>query len=135
MGILICFGSASTAFAYTPHFQIDMLDDQSFESANLDSSQWVEFTEGQKSSFEILECIPYDTFFIDENGNVFEIDNGSSKEKSICLHAYIPGTVSIHNIVGKGCRIEVYNASRCNLCGKVVIKEHRSTIYNDICLH
>lgn len=135
MGMLICLGSTSTAFAYTPHFQIDMLDEQSFESAHLNSSQWIEFTEGQKNPFEIVEYIPYDTFFTDENGNVFEIDNGSSKEKSICLHEYIPGTVTIHINVGKGCRIEVYNASRCNLCRKVVRKEHRSTIYNDICLH
>lgn len=135
MGMLICLGSTSTALAYTPHFQIDMLDDQSFESANLDSAQWIEFNEGDKNPYITVEHIPYDTFFRDENGNVFEIGNESSKEKRSCSHEYIPGTVITHVHIGEGCRIDVYNASRCNRCGKVIRKEHLSTIYNDICLH
>ena len=73
--------------------------------------------------------------FIDENGNTFEIDDGILNEKAFCSHKYVSGTLSIHTAIGKKCRVDVYNAKRCSLCGNVIRKELLYTTTYNTCPH
>ena len=133
VGILICTVGTSTVFAYDNNPRMEIHGEGSVEDLQLNSSQWADFnTEG---TFEELEETPFDTFFIDENGNTFEIDDGILNEKAFCSHKYVSGTLSIHTAIGKKCRVDVYNAKRCSLCGNVIRKELLYTTTYNTCPH
>ncbi len=133
VGMLICTVGTSTVFAYDNTPQMEILGEGSLEDIQLNSSQWADFN--PEGTLEELEEIPFDNFFTDENGNIFETDAGISKEKSACIHKYVSGTLSNHTIIGKKCTVDVYKAKRCSLCRNVIRKEHLYTITYDICPH
>ena len=133
VGILICTVGTSTVFAYDNAPRMEILGEGSLEEIQLNASEWSDFN--PEGTLEELEEAPFDTFFTDENGNIFEINDDISNEKAYCTHKYVSGTQSDHMIIGKKCRIDVYNAKRCSLCGNVILKEHlHATTYN-ICPH
>ena len=111
VGILICTLGTSTVFAYDNAPRMEIHGEGSLEDLQLNASEWSDFNPGE--TFEVLEDAPFDTFFTDENGNIFEIDDGISNDKAYCTHKYVSGTQSYHTTIGKGCRMDVYSAGRC----------------------
>ena len=133
VGILICTVGTSTVFAYDNAPRMEILGEGSLEDIQQNTSEWSDFN--PEGTFEELEEVPFDTFFTDDNGNIFEIDDDISNEKAYCTHNYVSGKQSVHTTSGKECRIDVYSARRCTLCGNVLRKERLYTASYDICPH
>ena len=133
VGILICTVGTSTVFAYDNAPRMEILGEGSLEDIQQNTSEWSDFN--PEGTFEELEEVPFDTFFTDDNGNIFEIDDDISNEKAYCTHKYVSGRQSVHTTSGKECRIDVYSARRCTLCGNVLRKERLYTASYDICPH
>ncbi len=133
VGILICTVGTSTVFAYDNAPRMEILGEGSLEDIQQNTSEWSDFN--PEGTFEELEEVPFDTFFTDDNGNIFEIDDDISNEKAYCTHKYVSGKQSVHTTSGKECRIDVYSARRCTLCGNVLRKERLYTASYDICPH
>lgn len=83
------------------------------------------------------EYLPYERFFIDDNGNVYNIDDTNGDAKVFCVHDYsIHGVYSVHNKDGKGgCTVEEYASDKCSKCGNVVCNELLNTHTYKYCPH
>ncbi len=88
----------------------------------------------------------YEIQFVDENGNVYEIEDencicseenaGSAGLARSCNHDYVAGTVSKHWSKDDGsCIVKVYDAKRCYFCGLVVSGEQISETKYMKCPH
>ena len=73
VGILICTVGTSTVFAYDNAPRMEILGEGSLEDIQQNTSEWSDFN--PEGTFEELEEVPFDTFFTDDNGNIFEIDD------------------------------------------------------------
>lgn len=87
-----------------------------------------EFEEGfcLDSTYEYVaekdfEVLPYDYFFIDEDGNVFDLSEYSASSYSDCSHAFSSkGTVKEHRKKADGsCEVIHREAWKCSNCGFV----------------
>lgn len=61
----------------------------------------------------------YDECFVDENGNVYPIEE--NKERAACKHTYVNGNYQKHKKSGAGCRMDYYHGKRCSKCGNLVM--------------
>lgn len=105
-------------------FVQDGATEQDFEEAGFDD--WV------VEEFEFL----YDQEFVDESGNIYPIEEQDAVVYATCQHQYVSGTAKEHiKDANGGCTITQYKASRCSLCGKVVVGEEISTTYYKVCTH
>ncbi len=123
--LLICAIGSTIAFAYEAPQKLDLVDfDPSHEYL-------FSFSAGQEVSK--AEVLPYESFFTDEEGNIFPMNTSTVAPKIGCLHHLVEGTVSEHtkNSSG-GCLVIVREGWRCSICGYVksgdVISETKYTI-------
>ncbi|MDE7184369.1 MAG: M56 family metallopeptidase [Lachnospiraceae bacterium] len=79
--------------------------------------------------------IRFDEQFIDENGNIYPLQEPASDVYKSCSHEYRSGTVSSHTRNPDGsCLTIVYSAKRCIKCGEVetlkdnIISEFKHTV-------
>lgn len=61
----------------------------------------------------------YDECFVDENGNVYPIEE--NKERAACKHTYVNGDYQKHKKSGAGCRMDYYHGKRCSKCANIVM--------------
>jgi len=73
------------------------------------------------------------SYFIDEDGNMYEINE--NKAKAPCNHSYYSGTYTVHTKNGNGCIMDYYNAKRCTKCGNVVLGTRYNTVTYAVCTH
>lgn len=112
--IIFCCG-AMTAMAYEKPEEMQI--NENFREGELTDS-WTVFTEGELESD--YEEIPFEQFFTDEEGNVFENNQEvKSNTRASCSHQYVNGISTKHIKNGKSCVVKKYNAKRCRACGYV----------------
>lgn len=125
--LMLSIGLGSTlTFAGTEKVQIENTtesigsdEDLEFNSDNFCSSE-------NDAHFSLSNtALPYDTFFTDEDGNIFPCED--CQPQVLCIHSYVKGTVTAHKKVGAGCRVNYFNAKRCKICGSTVIYDLYST--------
>lgn len=109
MGLACMLGSA-TVFAYEPPGGLEVTE---------------AYTEGCEYSYvdgakrPEIQDMPYEYFFVDKTGNIYELDENSLSRVDGCSHTYdIAGTITRHikNSSG-GCMVRSYEALRCSKCG------------------
>ena len=97
---------------------------QDFEKAGFDD--W------GMEEFEFL----YDVEFVDEDGNVYSVEEQDAVVYAVCQHQYVSGTFKEHiKDANGGCTVTLYEASRCSLCGNVVIGKKIYTLHYEVCTH
>ena len=127
---LICMAGGMTAFAYDPPKALEAGDQKvNFEIEFIDGIEPEEMIE--------IESMPYLLYFVDENGEVFELDEKDLSERAICNHNYgEKGTIKEHIKNSNGsCTIKIYEGRKCSKCGKILLEELISTIFSEYCLH
>lgn len=81
--------------------------------------------------YEIL----YDRQFIDEEGNIYPIEEGVSTA-AVHTHRWVSGTITVHNKTADGgCVIYEYASQRCLRCGIVEQGELINTLISTKCNH
>lgn len=76
----------------------------------------------------------YDNQFVDQAGNVYEVQE--AERRFYCEHEYIEGMQQLHvDLEDGGCRVEFYNAKRCQLCGYLIDIELVSKTEYTVCPH
>lgn len=108
-----------------------------------ESEPWDDLTEGEFAfRFEGEEfgwdvevgTICYDYQFVDEDGNIYEID--SKNGRAGCDHDYQNGITQKHTKKSDGsCRVDTYESLRCAKCGHVLKKTLQSTTKYTVCPH
>ena len=67
-----------------------------------------------------VEELPYEQFFADKAGNVYEIKDDNNYTRAACKHKYAAGTTTSHSKNSSGdCSATTYEAQRCTSCGYV----------------
>lgn len=131
-GALIFILGGSTVFAYeTPTIVEYDLEKGEFnlhqeEEFNLHPEG--EFVAGDKKDPE--ESIPFERYFTDKDGNIYEATN--LEQKAGCVHSYVSGEYKEHNRKSDGsCVMSYYDANRCTKCGYVkILNGNKTEIYN-----
>ena len=83
-----------------------------------------------------VEELPYEQFFVDDAGNVYEIKGDSNDTRAACKHKYVAGTTTSHSKNSSGgCTVTVYEAQRCLLCGYIKKGDKINLITYEKCLH
>lgn len=87
----------------------------------------------EDSAIEAAESIyPIDSF-VDDEGNVYEISDTSSRIG--CTHNMISGTCQKHYKNGEGCTVKIYDADYCTKCEYLVLHSLINTITYTKCPH
>lgn len=129
MTALICVMGGLTVCAYDPPVNIT---DQSYGYSEHGFD--FQFTVG-KLKLEVEE-LPYEHFFVDDAGNVYEINVDNNYTRAVCKHKYVAGTVTSHSKNSSGgCTLTYYEAQRCSLCGYVKKGEEISSTRYQKCPH
>lgn len=80
----------------------------------------IEFTISTEAPEQVKEELPYDCFFTDINGTIYDAEDHGEISKTICKHEYISGITTRHRRDGKGgCALEKYEAQICKICHNV----------------
>lgn len=129
--ILICIAGGMTIFAYETPQTISFPDDMGGMSREQEIRFYVQ------GELEIgTEELPYDYFFTDESGNIYNLDGGEYNTQASCSHKYVLGnTTSHHKNSSGGCTIKSLEAWRCSKCGNVKIGEEISSTTYKKCPH
>lgn len=81
----------------------------------------------------------HDTFFVDEDGNVYYdifTDADEIRNYRACNHTYKSGMYSTHDTNSSGgCTITYYQGKRCTQCGHTILEQRISSLTYDICPH
>ena len=125
MMIFICIAGGFTAFAYeSPHKIIGNKDNDFYFDGK--------FIKEEKTQ----ESIPYEQYFIDVIGTIYEVKELHSSERSDCIHEYKNGTYKIHKKNSNGeCTITEYDSQICIFCVSVKIDDKISTTTYKKCPH
>lgn len=125
---LTCMVGTGTAFAYNPPVTIDIGEE--------DFSQNYSFISDANIENE-FEDMPYDYFFIDENGNTYDMVRKDVGNRAICDHQFTEsGTVQSHNKKSDGsCEVVYREGWRCLLCGYVKLGSVIKTVTYPKCPH
>ena len=141
------FLSSFTAFAYDDvkvWRDNDIEDTERFFKADVafvpDGEDGVEIGFYRDTQEYINMDIIYDMQFIDEEGNIFEIEDHARDDalstNAVCSHQYVSGTVTEHVRDGAGgCTVTHYSAQRCSKCGVIVKGAKINTIIYETCPH
>lgn len=130
--VAICLCAMPTAFAYSDPLAMDVDSVDSFVDSNMGDFTFEDDTPILTSQSSGL---PYDSFFTDESGNVYDASS-SKPEKGVCSHLYGNGTYSAHTPNGSGgCKVVEYYAQRCKLCGHIIVGEEKATHTYKVCPH
>ncbi len=107
----ICMVGGITAFAYdAPNVFVD--------NERYKNREEITITIGTLEQKQ--EVLSYDYFFVDKNGNVYDMNRGNESSKAICAHRYVEGIVTKHIPDGQGgCTFKEYEAQVCELCHSV----------------
>ena len=129
MTALISLMGGLTVCAYNP--PVNITDHRYGYSENGFDFQ---FTAGELK-LEVEE-LPYEQFFVDDAGNVYEIKDDNNYTRAACKHKFVAGTTTSHikNSSG-GCTVTYYEAQRCLLCGYVKTGEEISFTRYGKCPH
>ena len=78
-----------------------------------------------------VEELPYEYFFADDAGNIYEIKDENNYTRAACKHKFVAGTTTSHSKNSSGgCSVTTYKAQRCSSCGYVKTGDKiKSTIY------
>lgn len=128
----ICTCALPTAFAYSKPVEVELNSADTY--LDVDSNAFVP-DNGDFADSDIISDFPYDAFFTDEDGNVYEFVS-SEAEKSICPHDFVSGTYTTHkaNSTG-GCTVRYYSAQRCIICGNLIVGDLTHTTTYTVCPH
>lgn len=80
-----------------------------------------------------LDFNSVDEYFIDSEGNVYEIH--PNEHRIVCNHVYVNGQLQKHSSVGNGCKVYIYNAQLCKICGTTIQGTLINTISYTTCIH
>ncbi len=119
--LMLSIGFGST-FVYAGATEVEVANNTSSISSEKElcfNSTEFHAEDSHAAPTETIAEIPFDKYFTDEDGNVFPCDEIQSRV--LCIHSYVTGTVSAHEKIGTGCKMEFYHAKRCKICGKTVI--------------
>ena len=87
---------------------------------------------GQQKRFAKIE---YPVQFIDEDGNVYNVENIHTRE-ACTNHNYVSGKVTKHIKNSDGsCEVRYYDGKRCSTCGHVVYGRLTDSEYHETCPH
>ncbi|MDE7199926.1 MAG: hypothetical protein K2O15_13740 [Lachnospiraceae bacterium] len=142
---VLAFANSMTVFAYrdTLHQEVSVnvspeevteyliTDDFSFMPDGVDGPE----VEG----FEPLEemKIIYNKQFVDEEGKIYPYsDEETITTYRSCNHDFVSGTANDHTKYSDGsCKVVVYRAQRCGICGYVIRGEVTKTVTYTVCPH
>jgi len=109
---LICLSGAVSTFAYEPPSGIDVAEPH---------TEGTEYTFTPEAERPPIPDMPYDYFFTDQAGNVYELDESNLSLKAGCSHIYeVAGTITRHarNSSG-GCTVKDYESLKCSKCSYI----------------
>lgn len=147
LGIVVTavMANSLTALAYGKVQEVDIPWEED------DSSHWIDgeayFFEDGATAHDFEEAgfedwvIPeyaflYDYEFVDESGNIYPVTEQDAVVHATCQHQYVSGTYKEHvKDANGGCTITQYEASRCSLCGRVVVGDIIGSSYLRVCPH
>lgn len=95
-----------------------------------------DFEEAGFEDWDMPECdFLYDFEFVDKSGNIYSVEEQDVVVHAICQHQYVSGTYKEHvKDANGGCTITQYEASRCSLCGNIVLGDILASSYQKVCL-
>lgn len=95
--------------------------------------------ESKVKMFEPLKemNIVYDKQFVDEKGEIYPYsDEETITTYRSCSHDFVSGTANEHTKYSDGsCKVIVYRARRCNICGYVNRDDVIKTVTYKVCPH
>lgn len=128
--VLICMLGGLTVCAYDAPLNVDSLEETERQDQVFD----FQFTLGE-AEIE-MEELPYEQFFTDEDGNVYELKSEENISKSACTHRYVAGTYTAHSRNREGgCTVTYYEARRCSKCSNVIKGKEINTVTYKKCPH
>ncbi len=127
-----------TVFAYEDVYYQELEGDPAVveqEAEDLLNSDILFVPKGMKQQSIYFDTILYDYQFVDEEGNIYPIEENVSAMTD-CEHTYVDGTTQKHTVYGSGrCTIDYYEAQRCTKCGHVVRGDYITTASFSVCIH
>lgn len=128
--LLICILGGITTSAYDPPASITIHED------TISSQQGSDFQFVAGELQPIVEELPYDFFFVDDVGNVYNLNEKEIVSKLSCTHKYVSGTSSLHKKDSNGgCKTTYYESWRCSLCGNIKLGKEINTLTYKKCPH
>lgn len=145
LAAVLAFANSITVFAYrdTIHQEVseNTLQEEVTEYVQIDNFTFIpDEAEGE----ELLELelpeeieIIYDKQFVDMEGNIYQYsDEDIVTTYRSCSHDFVSGTSREHNSYSDGsCKVRVYRAQRCDICGYVIRGDLISTTTFVVCPH
>lgn len=127
---VICVMSGLTVFAYEAPL---IIETKNGENIVFDENNTFLAFIGSEVEFEKM---PYDCFFTDYNGNIFETSEIDVNPKAGCIHDFTDGTFVQHTAKGDGgCSVTYYSAQRCIYCDYLIINAKENTVSYENCPH
>lgn len=132
------FVNSLTAFAY-PDVQDIKLDGTSKNYEDRLNGALVNDTlfvpDGMEDPNEdVVDEVYYDSQFIDEEGNVYPVEEISTHEA--CTHTYVSGTYAEHaRLNNGGCTYTTFSAQRCSKCGNLIVGDMIYSTTYTVCPH
>ncbi len=85
----------------------------------------------------VAKDILYDDYFVDENGQIYEITDPKQPARVVCFsHQFVEGTKTVHKKDSNGgCTTKYYHAKRCQKCGYLVTGDLYQTLTCKVCTH
>lgn len=132
-GLIGCVLSTGVALAYeAPRIEKDQGEEYSID---FDTDSYISLD--SNADLSDIEEIPYDDFFVDENGQIYEITEQNQQQRAVCFsHQFLSGTKKVHKKDGNGgCTVKYYHAQICEKCGYIVVGDLYQTITYQVCTH
>lgn len=123
---LVCMTGGITCFAYNPPTTI--LNDSEYEI----NEEFSFMTEEMEA-----EVLPYDFFFEDEEGNVYDANDVQEDSRALCSHDFcVQGTSTTHNKDGNGgCVVRKFESVKCIYCNTIKVGNLISSTTYTTCPH
>lgn len=129
VGMLGCVMSTGVAFAYEePQATVSESEDYFMDMDAVSDEFFYD------DPVITMDAMPYDDFFVDENGQIYEV---TGQRRVVCTqHSFVSGTHVVHMLDGKGgCVTKYYHAKRCQRCGLLVSGDLYRTVTEKVCTH
>ena len=83
------------------------------------------------------EVLPYDFFFEDEEGNVYDANDVQEDSRALCSHDFcVQGTSTTHNKDGNGgCVVRKFESVKCIYCNTIKVGNLISSTTYTTCPH
>lgn len=134
--ILLCvvfFMDSWTVLAYPDVKEIEVDSSEEFHS-NADVFFVEEGVAGPYGNLDYV--IMYEKQFVDEEGNIYPVQEELSTAAICLFHNWVSGQVQEHvNNSDGGCTVYIYEAKRCSKCGKVKLGDLVNEITYKTCIH